>query len=94
MRKKTKLWFHKLVSGAIGGGAGAVTSTITASIIAPSSFNLSSEIGNFFKLAGATFAVNAFLSVMLYLRQSPLPPASDDPTRTWTKEELGEETKQ
>lgn len=78
MKEKTRLWIHKLVAAAIGGGAGAVTSTITAGMIAPDKFNLSAESTNTLKLALITFALNAFLSVMFYLKQSPLPPADGE----------------
>lgn len=80
MKEKTKLWIHKLVAAAIGGGAGAVTSTITAGMIAPDKFNLGGEVSNTVKLALVTFGLNAFLSVMFYLKQSPLPPADGETT--------------
>lgn len=78
MNTKTKLWIHKGLAALIGGGASAVTSTISAGMIAPDKFNLSGEFGATLKLALVTFGFNAFLSVMFYLKQSPLPPADGE----------------
>lgn len=78
MNTKTKLWIHKLLAALIGGGASAVTSSFAASAIAPDKFNLSGQFMDTLKLASVTFAMNAFLSVMFYLKQSPLPPANGD----------------
>lgn len=74
MNKKTKSWFHGLSAAIIGGGAGAVTASPIAAMIAPDKFNLTTHIGNFFLLAGITFGVNGFMAAMFYLKQSPLPP--------------------
>jgi len=76
-----KHWFYGLIAAFIGGGAGAVTSTVTASLIAPDKFNLGTQLHNFLLLAGVTFVVNGLLSAMAYLKQSPLP------RKVWTDEE-------
>lgn len=78
MKDKTKLWIHKGLAALIGGGASAVTSTFAAGMIAPDKFNLTSQLGDTFKLAAVTFGINGFLSVMFYLKQSPLPPADGE----------------
>jgi hypothetical protein len=65
-------WLYGLVSAAIGGGAGAATAGFTAIGLAPDTFNLE-QPGLVLKLAAISFAVNAILSVFLYLKQSPLP---------------------
>lgn len=69
-----KNWIYGLLAAIIGGGASAVVAAFSASMIAPGQFNLTDHIGNFFKLAGTTFAINGFMSAMFYLKQSPLPP--------------------
>lgn len=66
-------WLYGLVSAAIGGGASAVTATVTASMIAPDKFNLGGELHNVLLLAGATFGLSGFLSAMAFLAKSPLP---------------------
>ena len=72
-------WAHGLVASFIGGGAGAVTAGITASMLAPGQFNLheTDAVWNMFKLMYWTFGLNGMLSAFLYLKQSPLPPWED-----------------
>lgn len=65
-------WLYGLGSAAISGGASAVTSGLAAMGLAPETFNLE-QPGLVLKLAAISFAVNAILSVFLYLKQSPLP---------------------
>lgn len=80
MNNKTSRWLYGLVSCAIGGGASAVTSGLTSMGFAPDKFNLANSQGiwHLFGLMVANFVVSGFLSVMFYLRQSPLPPESGD----------------
>jgi len=74
MTQSTQQWIHGLAAAAIGGGASAVTATVTASMLAPDKFNLAGQLHNFMELAVITFLMNGFLSAMAYLKQSPLPP--------------------
>ena len=64
-------WFYGLGVALIGGGAGAVTSAVTVSIMDPKNFTLLGP--QTLKLAGMVFLVNGVLSVFFYLKQSPLP---------------------
>jgi len=50
-------------------------------MLAPEKFNLAGQIGDFMALVGTTFIVNAVLSVMMYLKQSPLPPSENGTSR-------------
>jgi hypothetical protein len=59
-------WLYSLISAAIG----AAASGVTASIVAPESFNFS---GPGMAKLGALCGVNALLAVAMYLKQSPLP---------------------
>jgi hypothetical protein len=78
--KPIEKWSYGLGAAFIGGGAGAVTATVTASLIAPDQFNLSNQLSHFIELASVTFFVNGFLNAMNFLKQSPLPPElPDDP---------------
>lgn len=80
MANTVKLWLHGLVAAVIGGGASAVTASVSASLIAPDKFNLSGQLVNFFELAGISFIINGFLSAMAYLKQSPIPSEEEAPT--------------
>jgi hypothetical protein len=82
IQKQTRLWLHGLVAAIIGGGAGAVTATFTASLFAPNEFNLGGQLVKFVELAGTTFLVNSILSACFYLKQSPVPPEADTVTIT------------
>lgn len=77
MSTKTRIWIHKLLATIIGGGAGAVTSTIASSMLAPDQFNLGTQLGHTVKLMAVTFVVNGALSMFFYLKQSPLPDDDD-----------------
>ena len=71
-------WLYGLASAAIGAAAGG----ITASVVAPESFNFSHA--GLMKLA-ALCGVNALLAAAMYLKQSPLP-AIQTTTQTTTLE--------
>ena len=64
---------HGLVAAFIGGGAGTVTSSITAAALAPESFNLTNQVRPILLLMLITFSMNGLLSSMFYLKQSPVP---------------------
>ncbi len=88
MNYQCKKWFYGLASGFIGGGAGSAASTMAACVIAPSAFNLSSEIGQTMRFATIMFAFQGVATSFLFLRQSPLPPMESDTefTRRYTKQ--------
>lgn len=67
----------------IGGGASAASSGISISTFAPGTF----DTLHLLRLMGGTFIVSAILSVMFYLKQSPLPAESIEVTTTATKTE-------
>lgn len=64
-------WLYGLFAGAIAGGASAVVSGVTVSLLDPKDYGVGS--GNFFTLVGTVFITNAAMSMFLYLKQSPLP---------------------
>ena len=66
-------WIYGLLKAFIGGGAGAVTSTFAASMIAPETFNFSGGMHKVVELMCATFATNGLLNFFYYLKSSPLP---------------------
>lgn len=76
MKEATRVWLHRLFAAFIGGGASAVVSGLTSMGFAPEKFNLSngSGIAHLLGLMAANFIVSGFLSIMFYLKQSPLPP--------------------
>jgi hypothetical protein len=80
MSTKTELWLRNLAAAFVGGGAAAVTSGLTGMGFAPDKFNLNNANGiyNLLGLMLANFIVSGILSVMFYLRQSPLPPTGPD----------------
>lgn len=65
-------WLYGLIAAFIGGGAGAVTSGISAAWIAPDTFNLS-KMHNMLLLMGASFVTTGLLNGAAYLHQQPLP---------------------
>jgi hypothetical protein len=76
--KDPAVWIYGLIAAFIGGGSSAVASTLTASFIAPDKFNVGAQLGNFLKLAGATFVVSGVFHAFSYLKQSPLPPIEEE----------------
>jgi len=73
-----KHWLYGLLAAAIGGGAGAVTSAISASLIKPEAFNLGGQLKPTIDLMMACFLLNGLVSMFFYLKQSPLPKNDDD----------------
>lgn len=74
MRTTVQKWVHGLVSGFVGGMAGALDSGLALLVIAPQDFNL----GPALKKTLLTVLVLGFLTGLkvsfAYLKQSPLPP--------------------
>ena len=79
MKLAIEKWLYGLSSAFIGGGASAVTSGLISMGFAPDKFNINTlpGLGHLLLLIIANFLVSGILSVMFYLKQSPLPPESD-----------------
>lgn len=74
-------WLYGLGAAVIGGGSGAVTSAISASMIDPKAFNIHGGLAHLLELMVATFLVSGLLHAFGYLQQSPLPQAWDGDDR-------------
>lgn len=66
-------WLYGIASAFIGGGASAITSGLTSMGIDPEHYNLNSGLKHVLVLAGANFVVGGTITMMAYLKQSPLP---------------------
>ncbi|HXZ41276.1 MAG TPA: hypothetical protein VEG68_11100 [Terriglobales bacterium] len=66
------IWVRGLAAAFISGGASGVTGGITASVIDPNAFNLSTQLSHTLTLIGVTFLVSGILGVCAYLARSPL----------------------
>lgn len=66
-------WAQGLLAAFIGGGSSAIVASVTVAMIDPQKFNLGSQLGHFFELAGTVFITSGVLSAASYLKQSPLP---------------------
>jgi len=78
VRRRTAKWLYGLLSGFIGGGAGAASAAISACVIKPEAFNLSAGLGSTLKLAMATFVLTGLTHAFAFLQQSPLPGPTGD----------------
>lgn len=78
MNKYVRHWLYALTSKYISGGAGSITAGVTASMIAPETFNLSSQFVHFIELVFFTFVGNGIINAMSYLKDNPLPKDDDD----------------
>ena len=80
MKTTTEKWLYGLGSAMIGGGASAVVSGLTSMGFAPEKFNLTNAAGvwHLLGLVAVNFFVSGILSAFFYLRQSPLPPETDN----------------
>jgi hypothetical protein len=66
-------WFRGLVASFISGGASAVSGGITVSALDSKDYNFQTGLPKLLTLMGVMFLVNGILSMMLFLRQSPVP---------------------
>ncbi len=73
MKGKTRVWLYGLLSGIIGGVAGAIDSSLALMIIAPSQFNLGPELFRTLETAGILGLFAGLKCAVAYLKQSPLP---------------------
>ena len=76
MRLDWGKWAYGLVSGFIGGGAGAVSAGFAGMWTDPEHFNPVNGVGHLFTLMGVTYLVSGALTALAYLKQSPLPSAA------------------
>jgi hypothetical protein len=68
----TGIWVRGLAAAFISGGASGVTGGITASVIDPNTFNLTTQLTHTLTLIGVTFIVSGILGTCAYLTHSPL----------------------
>ena len=71
-------WLKGLIGAGISGSSAAITSTISASMIAPDQFNLQDGLHNTMKLIATVAAVSFIVSISKYLSQKPLPEDDDE----------------
>lgn len=64
-------WLYGLFSGFIGGGAGAVVSGVSVSVMDPKDYAFGSS--KFFTLVAVVFVTNGVMTALAYLHQHPLP---------------------
>lgn len=67
------VWLKGLIGAGISGTAVAISSGISASVIAPDTFNLENGLYNLLKMIAITAIVSFVASVAKYLAQKPLP---------------------
>ena len=66
-------WFLGIVSGFIQGGAGAVTSALTVSLLDPQDWGLATGPWKLLTLAGSVFLIQGVLGAMAFLRTHSIP---------------------
>lgn len=83
MKLNWGLWLYGLVSGFIGGGAGAITSGFAGIYTDPEHFSPAHGFRHLFTLMGITFLFSGGMTTAAYLAKSPLPQARE----IWTDEQ-------
>lgn len=80
MKLRWDKWLYSLGSGIIGGGSGAVVAGLSAMLLAPQEFNVTtwSGVAKAFSMMAACFVINGLIAMFFFLKQSPLPPAEGD----------------
>lgn len=73
--KKLKMWLRGLIGGMIGGGSNAVIAFLGLAGANAAGVDVKAMD---YKQAGAVFLSGIFISMFLYLKQSPLPPPEED----------------
>lgn len=66
-------WIKGLIGAGISGAAAAVSSGISASMIAPDKFNMQDGFSNLMKMIAITATVSFIISISKYLSTKPLP---------------------
>jgi hypothetical protein len=77
-------WAYGLVSGFIGGGSGAVVGGVTSALMFKVDVTTWAGASRILTLMLIQFVVAGAFSMFFYLKQSPLPPATDTTTITRT----------
>lgn len=67
-------WLYGLVSGFIGGGAGAVSAGFAGIWTDPEHFSPANGARHLLTLMSITFLFSGVMTAIAYLKQSPLPP--------------------
>lgn len=83
MGQRFNTWLYGLVSGFIGGGATAITSSMVLPAIDGKDFNFSSGLHNMLVVCGTLFVVHGVITAAAYLAKSPLPQQKE----IWTEEQ-------
>ena len=71
--EETVEWVRGLLAAFIGGGASAITSGVTVSMMDPKDYNLAEGAAKLYALMGVLFTVNGIMSAAMFLRQRPVP---------------------
>lgn len=66
-------WLKGLIGAGISGTAAAISSGISATMIAPDKFNMQDGLHSVLKLIAITATVSFITSITKYLSQKPLP---------------------
>ena len=80
-------WLRGIFAALIGGGAGGATNGFAANLVTPDTVNLGVGLHKFLAIVGISFAMNGILSMMFYLKQSPVPTVLVE-TKETTKTEI------
>jgi hypothetical protein len=70
-------WLYSLIQAFIGGGASSVTAAVTAGIIDPQKFNLTTGLKDTLYFMVVVFVLNGLINLFYFLKQSPLPPKEE-----------------
>lgn len=81
MKATTRRWAYGLTSGFVGGMAGALDSGLALLIIAPADFNLGPQLKKTLVTVLVLGVLTGAKVAFAYLKQSPLPPDEDLPTK-------------
>lgn len=72
MKEKARLWLHNLIAATISGGSITVLSNL--GLAGAEAAGIKVQVLDF-KQCGVLFCSGAIIGVLLYLRQSPIPPS-------------------
>lgn len=71
--KDISVWVRGLIGAGISGAATAISSGVSASVIAPDKFNMQDGMNNLLKMIAVTAVISFVTSISKYLAQKPLP---------------------